>query len=89
MYPTPFFSNPLYDVLLCERDRIRRMADLYKAAALQSFNRQKVGITYQSANDILCLKAGIIAAGPVSIMCDSGESISVKSICQVHFFATG
>lgn len=87
MYSNPLFSKPPHDVLASERDRIRRMADLYKAAALQSLNCQKVGITYRYSNETLCLKAGIIAAGPDSIMCDTGESISVQRISQVHFFA--
>lgn len=87
MYSNPFFHNQnQQDVLISERDRIRRMADLYKAAALQSLSRQKVGITYQTSTETLCLKTGIVAAGPDSIICDTGESISVKRIRQVHFF---
>jgi hypothetical protein len=74
-----------HDILGNEKDRIKRLANLYKAAALHNVNGCDVVITFKHKGLESCVKTSVIAAGSSSVLCADGYRIAVKSIKQVEF----
>lgn len=74
-----------HDVLNTEKERIRRSANLLKAAVLDSLNRVEVILTLEDKDSLKKLRSRIIAAGNDRVMLDKGVSIPVECIIHVEF----
>ncbi|MFM7234466.1 MAG: hypothetical protein ACKOZM_07725 [Flavobacteriales bacterium] len=73
------------DVLLTEKERIRRSASLLKAAVLDSLNKVEVILTLEDHESQKKLRSRIIAAGNNRVLLDKGISIPVNCICAIEF----
>ena len=83
---TPDFIPPTpVDVLNTEREQIRRMADLYKAAALYNNTGARVELTVLIRGEQAQIDIAVMAAGTQTVMCSGGLSIPVRSILGVSF----
>ena len=73
------------DVLKSERERIKRMANLYKAAALFSHKGSMVTLTILENGETRELATSVMAAGSQSVMCSGGVQIPVNRILEIGF----
>lgn len=73
------------DVLLNERDRIRRMADLYKAAAIYTTSGTEVALTLVCNGKPETIETAVMATGSRTVMCSGGRSFPVAAIKAVEF----
>lgn len=80
-----FIPPQAQDVLLTERERIKRLADLYKAAALFNFKGAEVCLTILEGGERKQMNIAVMAAGSQSVMCSGGKSIPVQRILEVAF----
>jgi hypothetical protein len=82
----PDFIPPIsQDVLVTEREQIRRMADLYKAAAMYNFTGSRVELTVLLGEEQVQIDIAVMAAGTHTVMCSEGMTIPVKTIFGVAF----
>lgn len=73
------------DVLKTEREKIRRQANLLKAALLDSLHHLEVILTLEDKESLKLLRSRIIATGDERVMLDKGLTIPVQCIRQVDF----
>lgn len=73
------------DVLKTEREKIRRQANLLKAALLDSLHHLEVILTFEDKESLKLLRSRIIATGDERVMLDKGLTIPVQCIRQVDF----
>ena len=74
-----------HDVLVTEKERVRRSASLLKAAVLDSLNKMEVILTLEDKDSQKRLRSRIIATGNDRVMLDKGISIPVHCIRNVEF----
>lgn len=73
------------DVLNTEKDRIRRSANLLKAAVLDSLSKMEVILTLEDHDSQKRVRSRVIAAGNDRVMLDKGVSIPVHCISNIEF----
>ncbi len=78
-------DNQHEDILVNEKARIRRMASLYKAAAMHSVTDSPVVITFKSKGAEQCVKTSVMAAGSTSVLCTNGQNLPVRCIMNIEF----
>jgi hypothetical protein len=79
------FGN--HDVLTCHRERIRRHANLLRAALLEGINRSEVLLLVEDIKSVKKLRSRIIATGSDRVLLERGLSIPVHCIRTVEFLS--
>lgn len=85
MTHSEFIPPSRMDVLKSEPERIRRMASLYKAAAMYSHKGSKVTLKIMEEGTMKELDIAVMAAGSQTVMCSGGMNIPVNRILEVGF----
>jgi hypothetical protein len=82
---TSHIEAPSEDVLKSLSQRIRRNAQLLKAATTESFPGQEVVITIEDNKSCTRIKAQVIATGNERVLLRGGISVPLACIHEVRF----